>query len=112
LLWLAALLFAPASSLAAGPLYRCGSTYQDRPCESVQQQEVVKPGRPGATPIPANVQGAAPVKASQAPVSPACAKLRDQRAHLEREYFSKESRKEVVRSFNDEWDKKLARSGC
>lgn len=58
----AAALLAGAAS-AAGPLYRCGNSFQDRPCDAGVEQQTLRPGKGaganGAVP-------AAPVRAETA----------------------------------------------
>lgn len=66
------------TGLQAHALYRCGSVYQDRPCDSsVEQKQIMKSGAVIVTPAapapkPAAAPAAAPAKAAAAPpVAPA-----------------------------------------
>jgi hypothetical protein len=74
------------SAPAAAAMYRCGSTFQDRPCESADQQQTIRPGkgagsavvapRPAAAPssAPAAAEGAARASSAASAPRPAIAK--------------------------------------
>lgn len=82
---LAATVLAGLALLLAGPataaMYRCGNVFQDRPCEAVDQQQLIKPGRGAGRPAPAAeppaATASAPSVAASAPSSPASARRED-----------------------------------
>lgn len=87
-----------ASVPASAALFRCGNVFQDRPCESLEQQQVLTPGRPAppaarpapppaATAVPVREDAAPAAKAAARPVdgppSPICPNLREQHDALQ-----------------------------
>jgi hypothetical protein len=58
------------SAPAAAAMYRCGSTFQDRPCESADQQQTIRPGKGAGSAVVAPQPAAAP---SSAPAAAAAA---------------------------------------
>lgn len=60
------------TGLQAHALYRCGSVYQDRPCDSgVDQKQLMRSGAVIVTPAAPPVKPAVPVKPAAAAVAPA-----------------------------------------
>jgi hypothetical protein len=54
-------------SASAGPaMYRCGSSFQDRPCDSAAEQQTIRPGRGAGTAVVAPPAAAAPSSAPAA----------------------------------------------
>ena len=74
------------SAQAAATMYRCGSTFQDRPCESAEQQQTIRPGKgagkavvapppaAAASSAPATAEGAARASSAVSAPRPAVAK--------------------------------------
>jgi len=73
------------SAPAGAAMYRCGSTFQDRPCESAEQQQTIRPGKGAGTAVvapppaaassaPAAAEGAARASSAASAPRPASAK--------------------------------------
>jgi hypothetical protein len=61
-------------SAQAGPtMYRCGSTFQDRPCESAAEQQTIRPGRGAGHAVVPSAAAPAASTAAAAAASPASA---------------------------------------
>jgi hypothetical protein len=67
--WIAVLAAGAAclSAPAGAAMYRCGSTFQDRPCDSAAEQQTIRPGKgagqavvPPAAATPASTPASAP----------------------------------------------------
>jgi translation initiation factor IF-2 len=54
------------SAPAAAGLYRCGSSFQDRPCESAEQQQTIRPGKGAGSAVVAPPAAAASASAPTA----------------------------------------------
>jgi hypothetical protein len=62
------------SAQAAPTMYRCGSTFQDRACDSAAEQQTIRPGRGAGhavVPSAATSAAAAPAAAAASPASAA-----------------------------------------
>ena len=76
-------------SASAGPaMYRCGSSFQDRPCDSAAEQQTIRPGRGAGTAVVAPPAAAAP---SSAPAAAEAAARASSAASAPRTAGTKES---------------------
>jgi hypothetical protein len=95
---------------AAAALYRCGSVFQDRPCDAGVQQPVLKPDGKGA-PAPAPAASAASATASVA--NPACRSLLTRRQGIETRLRTAEpGTVAMLERQRRDADKSLADAGC
>jgi hypothetical protein len=92
----AALIAVVAAGTAPGAsagLFRCGNVFQDRPCESGVQQEILKPGRSGAS------TGGAPTAATKAsPYAGVCGRMGE---HAQRMVWQREGGATIERQMAD-----------
>ena len=134
---LAVLLVALTCGPAAARMYRCGNAFQDRPCDDVEQQQVVKPGRALPPALAASSpRGAAsaasadavkqPAASVTAPVpmaapvvtrpgqSPICANLQEQRAAIDARVRGSRNPAtvEMFKRQQRELERSLADAGC
>ena len=110
---LVALLATLATDPAAARMYRCGSSFQDRPCENLDQQQLVKPGRTPRPAAPAAEADAA-AKPAASPAQPAaCTDLREQRTAVDaRIRGSSPTTVGIFRQQRSELEKSLDAAGC
>jgi hypothetical protein len=93
--WIAVLAVGAAclSAPAGAAMYRCGSTFQDRPCDSAAEQQTIRPGKgagqavvPPAAATPASTPASAPAaegaaRAASAASAPKAASAKESGQH-------------------------------
>jgi len=100
-----------ATDPAAARMYRCGSSFQDRPCEDLEQQQLVKPGRTRPAPAAESDDAAKPAAAAVQPA--ACSGLREQRSAIDaRIRGSSPTTVGIFRQQRSELEKSLDAAGC
>jgi hypothetical protein len=110
---LVALLATLATDPAAARMYRCGSSFQDRPCENLEQQQLVKPGRTARPAAPASAAVDAAKPAARADQPAACTSLHEQRTAIDaRIRGSSPTTVGMFRQQRRELEKSLSDAGC